>query len=177
MIPFLKKYQNELVEMNGKLYQIKIQLLEYHEIDNHVKIRLLDELLADKKAVDGLELMKVPENKSLEQFGICRYGGLDDKPDFDGEESNHEWFNCGRRGHCPGEGLVCKSMKAEFGLLSPRLIQYLGFIAQGKSDPEIADEMGVGINTVHNIRERAKISTGLSSKPALAAFAVQKNMI
>lgn len=176
MIKELNQFQNELVEQNGKLYQIKIEFLEFNQIENHIKLKLVKELTTDKNASRGLLLMNVPENHQIEQFGICRYGGFDKQPDFDGDNTNHEWYNCGKRGHCPGEGLVCKSMKAEFGLISPRMIQYLGFATQGLTDEGIAVEMGIKVTTVRTLKKRCLEATGLANKTSLVAFSKDKNI-
>ena len=176
MIKQLKRFQNELVEFNGKLCQIKIELVPFHKIDTDVKIRLLEEYVADDKANLGMELMKIDEKDQIEKFGMCRYGGLDDLPDFDKDKTNHEWYNCGHRGHCPGEGLVCKSMQAKYGKISPRMIQYLSFIVKGLTDEEIANKMGLKPSTTRTLKKRCLDATGLPNKSALIAFAKDKNI-
>jgi DNA-binding CsgD family transcriptional regulator len=172
----LNQYNNELVELDGKLFQIKFELLTFYDMDRKIIHKLKDEFLADKNAQTGMELMKVPEIKQLEQFGMCRYGGLDNQPDFEGDIVHPEWHDCGRRGNCPGEGLVCKSMKVKNGLLSPRLIQYLQLLCQGMTDQEIADHLNVAITTAKTFKARCMDATDCRTKTELTAWAKDRGI-
>ena len=178
MIPFplLEKMKKELVAIDGKLFQIEINLLEFHQIDVNVKLNLLSQFLLDKKAQAGLELMNIPIENQLEQFGICHFGGMDDKPDFDTDVINPEWFDCGRRGKCPGEGLVCKSIITPLGRISPRMIQYITLAAKGWYDNDIAEKMGVSSTTVSSYRVHCLAVLELENKSALVAWAKDKNI-
>ncbi|MBN2747422.1 MAG: hypothetical protein JXR34_11910 [Bacteroidales bacterium] len=179
MIPeYLKKANHEFVDDNGRLKMIKIDFLEFENFPYSIVKKFNDSLQADKKAQLGLELMKTPEDFKLEQYAICLHGGLDDMPDIDENgETTFEFFDCGKRGHCPGEGLVCKNMLCQFGTLSPRLIQYLSYTPKDMHDKDIADEMGVKLTTISTFRKRSQDAIGVNSKAALAAFAIQKNLI
>jgi len=175
-IPILKKYQDELVSINDNLYQIKIEFVPFSDINKELKCKLMQEYHNDKKAQLGLELMQIPTKKRLEQYGICLYGGLDDQPDFSKDETNKEWFNCGKRGSCPGEGLVCKSIKTILGYISPRQIQYLEFAVKGLTDMQIAEEMGVSHATICSHRVHCQQVLKLDNKVALVAWAKSKNI-
>lgn len=175
-IPILNQFQNELLAVDGNLFQIKIEMVPFHQIDNAIKWKLLQEHHDDKKAQIGLELMDIPEQKQLEQLAICRYGGMDNKPDFDKNSTNHEWFDCGKRGQCPGEGLVCKSIKTILGSISPRQIQYLQFAVKGLTDLQIAEEMGIAHSTICSYRTHCQQVLGLENKVALVAWAISKNI-
>lgn len=178
MIPdYLKKANKEFIEENGDLFMIKIDFIAFENFPYSIVRQFETQLAADSKARLGLELMKIAPEKKLEQFAICLHGGLDDMPDIDESgETTFEFFDCGKRGHCPGEGLVCKSMVCEFGVLSPRLIQYLGYCAKDMPDKDIAEAMNVQLTTIATFRKRAQDAIGVNSKPALAAFAIRKNI-
>lgn len=176
LLKSLNQFNNELVELDGELFQIQFKLLPFYHMDKSVIFKLLDEYKADKKAQTGMELMHIPEDKQLEQFGMCRYGGLDNQADFEGEKTHPEWHDCGRRGHCPGEGLVCKSMRLPGGLISPRMIQFLQLLCNGLSDQDIADEMGIALTSARTLKARCLIATGCPTKSALTAWAKDKNI-
>lgn len=172
----IQKINKELVAKDGRLLQVEVNLLEFHQIDIDVKLKLLDSYLADKKAQAGLELMGVDISKRLEQFGICQYGGMDELPDFTPTQTNQEWFDCGHRGKCPGEGLVCKSIITPLGRISPRMIQYITLAAKGWYDNDIAEKMGVSSTTVSSYRVHCLAVLELENKSALVAWAKDKNI-
>lgn len=101
----LDKLHNRLYTKDDKLYQIKIDLIEFQHLDKRILKELLKEFLDDPNIALGMKLMKIPENEQIRKYGICRYGFLDDL--FEAEKQT----SCPKRGKCPGEGLVCKKLK------------------------------------------------------------------
>lgn len=176
MLNDLSSFNNEMVEIDGKLYQLKCELLPFFDMDKKVIHKLHDEFIKDKKASLGMELMKIPIENQLEQYGMCNYGGFDNQPDIIGDETHAELYDCGKRGQCPGEGLVCKSMKTEYGLLSPKCIKYLQYACLGLKEKEIAIEMGIAVTTAQTYKERCMLAANVSSKPALVSWAKDKNI-
>jgi DNA-binding CsgD family transcriptional regulator len=178
MIPdFLKKVNNEFIEDDGQLKMIKVEYINFEDFPYQIVKKFEVDLSVDKKAQDGLKLMRIKPDKQLEQYAICLHGGLDDLPDIDEKgKTTFEFFDCGKRGHCPGEGLVCKNMVCENGTLSPRLIKYLTYTALDMHDKDIAEAMGVKLSTIATFRKRAQGAIGVNSKSALAAFTIRKNL-
>src|SRR5690606_15223935 len=72
------------------------------------------------------------ELKRLTQFGSCRFGGLDYHPDVKNSKvQDGEYSFCSARGHCPGEGILCKSPKyrgTDLSFLEISLLQSLSGI-------------------------------------------------
>lgn len=172
----MDQYSNKLVELDGQLFEIKFKLIPFSDIKDHIINKLKYEFFGDQKIKMGLLLMKIPTKKHLEQFAICRYGGLDNQPDFEGDIVNHEWLDCGVRGHCPGEGLVCKSMKTKNGLIAPRLIQYMQLLCLGLTDKEIANHMNVAISTAKTFKARCMDTTECRTKSELTAWAKDRGI-
>jgi DNA-binding CsgD family transcriptional regulator len=172
----INRFNNELVELDNKLYQIKLSLIPFSDMDKSIKSKLVNLYASDTKAMNGLMLMKVPFSDHIEQFGICRFGGLDNQIDIEGNNMNPEWFDCGRRGNCPGEGLVCKSIKTENGLIAPRLIQYMQLLCLGLTDKEIANHMNVAISTAKTFKARCMDATECRTKSELTAWAKDRGI-
>lgn len=106
-LSILDKLHNRLYTKDDKLYQIKIDLVEFQHLDKRILKELLKEYLEDMNISYGMRLMKVPENEQIQKYGACRYGFLNDIEELD---SKKNMINCPKRGTCPGEGLVCKKI-------------------------------------------------------------------
>jgi len=61
--------------------------------------------------------------------------------------------------------------------LSDREYQIMCMIASGKEANEIAEELSVGIQTVHNYRSRIKDKMGLKTNVEFARYALEQNLI
>lgn len=86
---------------------------------------------------------------------------------------NFEQVHCPLRGECRDEGVICKpKLKTE---LSAQETRVLAFVAQGMSNEDIASELHISANTVHN--HRNNILTRLSVRNVAEAVAwYVKNM-
>jgi DNA-binding NarL/FixJ family response regulator len=61
--------------------------------------------------------------------------------------------------------------------LSPRLLETLRYLAQGKGNKEIAAALGISVRTVDHYRERIMLQLGLHSLAELVLYAVRHNLI
>jgi len=111
------------------------------------------------------------------RYILCRFGGLDDKPDFtDKGEVNHtEYVECELRGTCKYEGKLCCSIKVTNGILTKSEIEVLKIVKQ--PDKIIASELNISPDTVSTHLQNIRIKTGLKNKAELSIFAYQKGLI
>ncbi len=143
---FLKKYNSEFIGINGQLHEIKIEIIPYEEFSFETKLRLSNELKRDLTAHKTLLDNGYQESdERLEKFSLCRFGGMDEKPDMVGNESTPDFYNCGNRGKCSMEGKVCKNIVTQNGVISKREIDIIRATSKGLTDKEIADELFISI--------------------------------
>lgn len=121
----------------GKTHILKN--LPLHIIDD-----LRDELQSDSRALKGLRLMGVTtEDEMLEQYTYCNRGKLDGVPDITvtGKKTK-EFVDCGRRGRCFGENLVCSPLSINGERITHREFECLKLIGIGLPYKRIMIEMG-----------------------------------
>ena len=61
--------------------------------------------------------------------------------------------------------------------LSPRQRQVLELVAEGMTDPEIADELGLSVHTVHTHLERTRKAIGAHRRAGLTAYARERGIL
>jgi DNA-binding NarL/FixJ family response regulator len=74
----------------------------------------------------------------------------------------------------PGTAAVGKSAPPDG--LSPREIEVLRLIAAGKSNPQIADELVISLNTVQRHVSNILAKTGLANRTEAASFATRNGL-
>lgn len=181
MIPsYLKKFHHEIIVMDGKPKLVEINLVDYsiQKWPKNVLMSIHSELIKDHKALKALNDMKIPEKDQIEKFTACRFGGFDDEADISANgKLTADYLDCPKRGNCIGEGIVCKNIKCENGILSRRELEYCRLVACDLPDKQIADKMNISIHTVNTYRKNAEKKIGVDSKTGIAAFIVKKNLI
>ena len=160
----------------GKCYWLQYgHTRPFHELPIQVIVALYHELFIDRKAVKALNAMGITkDNEMLEHYNFCNRGKLDSTPDITTSgKLNKEFFDCGRRGQCPGEGKVCK-LTLNGIKLTYRELQCLRYTVKGKDYKQIASEMGFN-NTlpVNSLMSRLREKFGAGSKSALIIMSQQ----
>ena len=90
----------------------------------------------------------VSHKSKLEKFAECRFGGFDLLADFkDGKLSDVEYHDCGFRGNCLMEGIVCKFFKVQDQILTPFEIKMIQLLATEDTLPVIAEKLQVCMTT------------------------------
>jgi len=85
----------------------------------------------------------------LEKYAECRFGGYDFTADFkDGVLSQAEYHECGFRGECPMEGVVCGFFKVNGQIITPFEIKAIKLLASEDTLPVIAEKLQVCLNTL-----------------------------
>ncbi len=181
MIPgFLKNINKEFIGIDGELYYVKVELVHFSEFPAEALYVLQKELNNDPLAEASLDILKIEDEKTrLHKFGLCRFGGFDNKADFNESENKHnpEYYDCGERGNCSVEGKLCRFVQTENGYLTPREIEFIKLIAQDLADKQIADRLGISITTANTHRRNIQHKIGCNSKVGICRFAIEKNII
>jgi len=109
-------------------------------------------------------------NEQLEKYAECKFGGFDLTADFkDGEFSDSEYHECGFRGVCPMEGIVCGFFKVGGQIISPFEIQMIKHLATDDTLPVIAEKLEISINTFESKKQKLFEKLDVLSRPKLVA--------
>jgi DNA-binding CsgD family transcriptional regulator len=110
------------------------------------------------------------ENEQLEKYAECKFGGFDLTADFkDGKFSDSEYHECGFRGICPMEGIVCGFFKVNGQIISPFEIQMIKHLATDDTLPVIAEKLKISINNFENKKQKLFTKLSVQSRPKLVA--------
>ena len=175
----------ELFSVNGSLKGIfNGEVLPFKDLPHIIKMYF--STLYDKarhKNID-CEIILVTHFKcftyesEVEQYIKCNFGGFDNSPDFEiNQNPKKEYWNCGHRGKCIAEGIVCRPNCIHDNDLQPREIEIIKHIAEGKPSKEIAQDLKISITTVRtheqNIHQKLKCNT----RGEIIKFAFKNNII
>lgn len=178
---YLKSQGIEFFTMNGDAFMLDVDgVKSFDEFDESTLNIVCMDFLADEDSQKGVELMRgnISFHEKLRQHLICKFGAFDTRTDID-EQGNiqTEWWDCGKHGNCPGEFKCCKPLHGENGKITPRLMDVLKKIGEGKRDNEISEELFIADNTAKNHRRKLQFLTGLKNKSQLAVFAIRNNIV
>lgn len=179
MLPdYLKKHNHEIVVVNGQPKLVKIELVDFslEAWPKEIILKLVEEAGKDAKAVAIMDQMKIPQAEQFKMFIGCRYGGFDQQADI-AETLTPDFTDCPLRGQCPGEGKICLNVQCDNGVLTRRELEYAQLVSKDLLDKQIADRMGVSLNTINTYRKSVENKIGVSSKAGVVAFIVKKNLL
>jgi hypothetical protein len=114
---------------------------------------LLDTIGAEMRrfpsTIKALKMAGYKTYKSqLKKYAECRFGGYDFTADFkDGKLSDAEYHECGFRGECPMEGIVCGFFKYKGEIITPFEISMIKLLATEDTLPVVAEKLKVCMNT------------------------------
>jgi DNA-binding CsgD family transcriptional regulator len=112
------------------------------------------------------------DEEQLEKYAECRFGGFDMKADYvDGRFSEAEYHECGFRGDCPMEGIVCDFFKVGGQIVTPFEIEMIKHLATEDLLPVIAEKLNVSKNTFESKKTALFQKLGVYSRPSLVAKA------
>lgn len=110
------------------------------------------------------------KNQQLEKFAECRFGGFDMTADFkNGKFSEAEYHDCGYRGECPMEGIVCGFFKVNGQIVTPFEIEIIKLLATEDTLPVIAEKLKVCMNTFEAKKKILFEKLGVLSRARLVA--------
>lgn len=168
-----------LVDENIELFSANGQMMATHsgsvkrlfELPKDFLEKLTEEMHAVPSVTKALTLAGyTTENQQLEKFAECKYGGFDLTADFkDGKFSESEYHECGYRGTCPMEGIVCSFFKVNGHIITPFEIQIIKLLATEDTLPVIAEKLEVSMNTFENRKQILFKKMKVLSRPKLVS--------
>lgn len=175
-----------MVDRDFEFFLEKGKLLVHHNgttksfetMSSKLRDFLFDVLARDPDANLCLDCMDLSDPvERLRQFVLCRFSSFDLVADItEGGHMNPEFTLCDKRGKCPYEGTLCRSL-AEKCKLSSREIEVVRFINQDLPNKMIAEEMGISVNTVSTHVQSIQAKTGVHSKYGILSWAYKYGII
>lgn len=162
----------ELFSTNGKMMATHLGSVKsiFDLPQDFLKI-LRDEMNSSPSTVLALSLAGFKTVSSqLEKFAECRFGGFDFIADFkEGKLSEAEYHECGFRGNCPMEGVVCGFFKVRGEIITPFEIKMIHLLATEDTLPVIAEKLQVCMNTFEVKKKWLFEKLRVLSRPRLVA--------
>jgi DNA-binding NarL/FixJ family response regulator len=155
------------------------QAVCFFDLPLHITELVWEELKNDKAAFMALELSGFESKREkLEKYTVCRFGGLDAVPDVvNGQLASCEYFDCGFRGQCSMEGIVCRSIVYRGNILTPRDLSMIRHLATEDTIPVIAEKMEMCINSFESHKKELFEKLGVLSRARLIAVAFIHNLL
>lgn len=136
---------------------------------------LKHELSVDLKAIKGLKLLGITNDEDmLQAYNHCKRGSFDKVADISGHVLTSEQYDCGMRGRCVAEGMICKPLLINGEHLTQRETQCLRLIGKGLSYKEIQSEFNYkSVVSANSLVQRLYGKVGASDKAKVALLAAQ----
>lgn len=150
----------------------------FHELPAQVIPALYRECFADREAVKALDEMGIPAEEKVEHYNFCNRGALNEVPDINGiGKRTTEYFNCGRRGKCVGEGRVCK-LTIHGTKFTPRELECIRLNNAGNDYRQIKAEMGFKSKTaVNSLMARCRLKLDAKDRTEMLIKSQQLGII
>lgn len=170
----------ELFTHNNKqmaLHNGQVKLLS--DAPPYVLQLLTEDLNSNPAAVLALELSGYKTaTEKLEKYTGCRYGGFDSAPDvINGQLAAAEYHECGYRGSCPMEGIVCSSPRINGRVLSPFETEMIKHLASEDIIPVMAEKMAVSVTTFEERKKLLFEKFNVLTRTGLVAEAFRNNLL
>lgn len=116
--------------------------------------------------------------QQLEKFSECRFGGFDLTADFkEGKFSDAEYHECGFRGECPMEGIVCDLFRVNGKIITPFDIHMIKLLSTEDTLPVIAEKLTVSMNTFEQKKKALYEKLGVLSRARLVAICYELQIL
>jgi DNA-binding CsgD family transcriptional regulator len=119
----------------------------------------------------------ISREQKLDKFSMCRFGRLDNQADIVENSFYSEHYDCGFRGTCPMEGVVCTGIKFNGQILSIFELKMISLLATDHKTQVIAEKMGVCLNTLDAKKKIVFEKLGVMSRPKLIFIAATHNLL
>lgn len=144
-------------------------------------IQLLEEEIAKDKEVKMALLDWYPNSKyrRIEQFGKCRFGGLDFKADIINHQLQEgEYWDCPVRANCPNNGVICKAPTYNGETLNALDIKLMKLLSTSLTNEVIAEELNIPYGSFHKHKQNLYAKLGnIQTKQENALIAKSLNII
>lgn len=162
----LKAIQNGKIKNFSELSFATIQVLK-EEINRSKEVKLA---LHD--------FHPTSEMKRIEQFAICRFGGLDFSGDIhNGELQDGEYWACPNHGKCPHEGTLCKLPMVNGKRLTKQEVDLIKLSSTDKTNDVIAEDLGIPLGTFHQLKKALYEKFFVQTKQELTRLSSLINII
>ena len=152
----------------------------FYELPTPYYNLLKESMEADADALAVLNIMHPDsEVKRVEKYTSCNFSGLDYTPDIKagGELQKGEYWDCPERGHCIGEGKICKPLTYKGNEITALDINIIKLSASDKKNELIAEELFLPLGTFHLIKKKLHEKLGINSKQEMVLIGIALNII
>ncbi|OYX86769.1 MAG: hypothetical protein B7Y83_00075 [Flavobacteriales bacterium 32-34-25] len=116
--------------------------------------------------------------KRLEQFAMCRFGGLDFQGDIkDGELQDGEYWPCPNHGNCKSEGILCKLPNYNGERLKKEDVKLLQLTATNMTNEVIGEKMDMPMGTLHKFKKQLYQKLNIQTKQEGVMISFLLNLI
>lgn len=169
----------ELFGHNGTAYAIiNGQQLEINLWPVRLRQMIRNDIQKHPGAEEALERMGITDPvKQVNQYTLCMYGELNNRPDFvnfraNCSDSEFTQLICGAL-ECRYRGKLCRMIHADYGDLTDREVDICRMLAEDNTAQDIADKLGISINTVNTHITNILPKVGVRNSKAVAAWAAK----
>lgn len=140
---------------------------------------LKEEMRKSNEVLTALhDMHPTSDMKRIEQFAICRFGGIDLNGDIvDGQLQDGEYWDCPMHGKCHHEGILCRLPVINGSRINKQDVQLIKLSATDKTNDVIADELDLPLGTFHLAKKYLYQKLGIQTKQELAVLAMRNNII
>lgn len=155
------------------------RMQNFSDLPFSILLILRDALKAEPETVKILkEWHPESEMKRLETFVKCRFGGLDFEADIKNMELQEgEYWDCPLRGHCKGEGVLCKNPKYNGQEILPKDIFTLRQLATSITNEGLAEKLNLPMGTFHAYKKELYKKFNIQTKPEAVALLAGLNLL
>jgi DNA-binding CsgD family transcriptional regulator len=165
---------------NGKVFFIKDKYIHpFSELPLTDAMALRRELESNTVALKAIENVITDPVKQIEQYAACRYGRLNETPDFvAGKSTDSEIPRPECAVTCKFECKICSYPKptAKCGTPTNREIEIARLIP-GRTDKEIAQALNISVNTVITHVARLLSKLGEHSRSGIVTWSINNHLI
>lgn len=148
----------------------------FYSSPNEVFEKLQEEIDNDEPCYNALRSLKLTGKEALCKLAKCRYGAFSNQADYEDGRFTPEFVFCTDRSLCEHQGIICKCIQAENGIVSFREMQIIKLVVDDLPDKLIADTLKISVNTVvtHLVNIRQK--TAQATRAGIVAWAVERGI-
>lgn len=152
---------------------------EYLELPLLLREPFQAELIGDQVARNSLinDLRITNPDEMEEAFVACRYGSLDDVPDWNEGKLTPDCPVCDRMNDCPAFGKVCIQPEGPGGKLTRTQYLIVIEVAKGKLDKEIALDFEIELPTVRTHLGRIREKLNVNNRIEIALWAQKRSIV
>lgn len=166
----------EYFAADGEVYKMRNGLISLFEEDNHPELEIL--IATDSVLETTLtEMCGKDHNSKLRKLAECRFGGLNFEPDFNDDTSTPDHRDCGLRGKCVGENVVCKPIKINGEAVDLKEIEILRECATNHKNLAIASILNIPFGTLNVLKTRIYEKCGFVTKQQSAITLFEKGLL